>query len=117
MSEVDSDSANAPRQPRLRLKRLLLKAIVFAGITLLVLNPNLKRAWLQIGHTLQPENLIQTDFAALPQINRQIDRIVAADRMRHSEVRLVAKFVLRQIHYVSDYENWGNLDYWPTAAE
>jgi hypothetical protein len=29
----------------------------------------------------------------------------------------VEKVVLARIHYVSDFQNWGMLDYWPTTAE
>jgi hypothetical protein len=91
--------------------------LAFAVLTLLVLNPNLKRAYLQVRHTLDPEGLIQTDFPSLPLINAQVDRLVAADAGQHSEARLVAKFVLKKINYVSDYENWGNIEYWSTPQE
>jgi len=100
-----------------RVKTWAWKGLFFLGLTVLVLNPNLKRAVLQVNHILAPEALIQTNLAALPAINAQIDRLISADQSRHSEARLVAKFVLKKITYVSDYENWGNLDYWPTAEE
>jgi predicted transglutaminase-like cysteine proteinase len=99
------------------LKRWVLKGLVFAALTLIVLNPNLKRAWLQIQHTLHPEGLIQTRFPSLPVVNEQLDRFVAADHARRSEARLVARFVLQNIKYVTDYANWGNLEYWPTPQE
>jgi hypothetical protein len=99
------------------IKAWLLKASIFCAITVVVLNPNLKRAFLQVEHLVAPEALIQTNFVALPYITAQLDRFVASDHGRHSEARLVARFVLKKIRYVSDYENWGNLDYWPTPAE
>jgi hypothetical protein len=99
------------------IRRWLCKGLAFAAFALLVLNPNLKRAFLQLQHTLRPEALIQTQFSGLPEINAQIDRLVAADQGRHSEARLVARFVLKKIRYVTDYENWSNVEYWPTAEE
>jgi hypothetical protein len=97
--------------------RCCWKGLVFGAFVALVLNPNLKRAFLQVQHTLHPEALIQTHFPALPLINAEVDRWVAADGGQHSEARLVARFVLKKIQYVSDYENWDNIEYWPTAEE
>lgn len=97
--------------------RWTFKSLFFVCLSVVVLNPNLRRAFQQVDHTLEPERLIQTNFQALPCINAQIDRYVRSDGGRRSEARLVAKFVLKKIKYISDYENWGNLDYWPTAEE
>jgi hypothetical protein len=117
MQQTEPTGSSPQRARRTFPRRWLIKPFLFAAVTVLVLNPNLKRAFLQVGHVLQPDSLIQPSFGAMPSINAQIDRIVRADRGRHSEARLVAKFVLQKIYYVSDYENWGNLDYWPTAEE
>jgi len=32
-------------------------------------------------------------------------------------VKVIEKFVLKRIRYVSDYETWDNMEYWPTAEE
>jgi hypothetical protein len=94
-----------------------LKILVFVLFGFVVLNPNLKRALLQVSHTLNPEALIQPDFPGMAEINARIDRMIEADLDGNSEARLVARFVRKQIHYVSDYRNWGNIEYWPTAQE
>lgn len=98
-------------------RRWLCKTLLFCGLILAVLNPNLKRAFLHVRHALQPGQLIQTDFPALAEINARLDSLVAANRGGYSEARLVGKFVLREIEYASDYENWGNVEYWPKAEE
>lgn len=98
-------------------RRWLAKTLLFSMITAVVLNPNLKRAWMQIRHTLHPEALIQTSFPGLPEIQAQLDRGLANSPRNLSEPRMIARWVLRKITYVSDYENWGNVDYWPSAAE
>jgi hypothetical protein len=95
----------------------LLKATLFALFACFVLNPNPKRAVLQVSHTLNPEALIQTDFPGMNGINERVDRMLATDREGDSEARIVARFVRKNIRYVSDYENWGNIEYWPTAQE
>jgi hypothetical protein len=102
---------------RTKVKRGLLKSVLFAALIAVVLNPDLKRGILQLKHTLHPESLIQTDFPGLRSINPQIDRLIAADGGSHSEARLVARFVVNKIKYVTDYENWSNVEYWPTAQE
>jgi hypothetical protein len=116
MREVEPEFRPAGRLRRF-LQRWSFKAVLFIVFTAFVLNPNLKRAVMQVHHTLYPEQLIQTHFAALPSINAQVDRFVAADAGQHSEARVVARFVLKKIKYVTDYENWSNIEYWPTAEE
>lgn len=98
-------------------KRRLAKVLAFSALLFLVLNPNLKRAALQVRHVLHPEGLIQTNFPALPRIHAQLDRWLATPGQTNSEARLIGKLVLQKIRYVSDYENWANLEYWPRAEE
>jgi hypothetical protein len=97
--------------------RALLKAVLFGAVVLFILNPNLKRAAMHVRHALQPDLLIQTHFPALREINTQVDEWLAASRGTRSEVQVVERFVNQRIQYVSDYKNWGNIEYWPTAEE
>jgi hypothetical protein len=107
-----------PASPSVGMRtRWLLRLCGFVLFTAVVLNPNLKRAAFQVGSVLAPEALIQTNFTALPAIQAELDRIISADQGRHSEARLVAKFVVRKISYLSDYENWNNIEFWPSAEE
>lgn len=99
-----------------RWKRWTAKSLGFCLLSFLVLNPNLKRLLLQVRHTFAPESLLQSNFAELDEINRQIDQL-KAQSPRRSEVKIIEKFVLKSIRYVSDYQTWGNMDYWPTAEE
>jgi hypothetical protein len=98
-------------------KSWLVKTLLFVAFGLFVLNPNVKRAAMQVSHALNPESLIQTNFPGLSDINARIDRSVAADGGVHSEAKLVARFVRKNIPYVTDYDNWGNIEYWPSAQE
>src|SRR5689334_10330589 len=102
---------------RIPVRRWVLKTVLFILLTAVVLNPNLKRAVLQVQHATHPESLIQTTFPGLESVNVQIDRMLQSPTNRFSEPRLVARFVLRKIKYVTDYENWSNVEYWPTAEE
>lgn len=97
------------------LFRWMIKGVFFASLVVVVLNPDLKRALVQIDHTLHPERLIQTNFPGLDSINRAIDRMMV--KKGGSEPKQVERFVLRNVRYVNDYENWNNIEYWPTAEQ
>ena len=99
-----------------RMKRRALKAMAFCLFAFFVLNPNLKRLVLQAHHIFAPESLIEIKFPGMADINRQIDELMAQVPGR-SEIKVIERFVLRRIRYVSDYETWGNMDYWPMAEE
>jgi hypothetical protein len=99
------------------LARTLLKTLIFGTLTAIVLNPNLRIAFKQIHHTLRPESLLQAGFPSCRAINDRIDGLLADTAGRQPEINLIEKFVYRNIRYVSDYENWSNAEYWPTAEE
>jgi hypothetical protein len=99
------------------LARTLLKSLIFGTLAAMVLNPNLRLAFKQVRHTLRPESLLQANFPSCRAINDRIDGLLADDAGRQPEIKLVEKFVYRNIRYVSDYENWSNAEYWPTAEE
>jgi predicted transglutaminase-like cysteine proteinase len=94
-----------------------VKVLLFALLALLVLNPNIKRGLMQVHHTFRPDGLIQVHFPGLDELNRELDLMVREDKGQTKEVKLIERFVYDQIRYVSDYENWWNIEYWPTAEE
>lgn len=102
---------------RRRARRWVWKCVFFAAFTAVVLNPNLPHAWRQIQHTLAPEGLIQTDFQGIAEANHELDRHLPGDSSGLAEIQALEKFVYKRIHYVTDYENWGNMEYWPAARE
>lgn len=99
------------------LKRVGLKLALLAAVGLFALYPNPVLLVRQIGHLLDLESLIQPDLPAMPEINRQIDRLIATNTVALTEFKAVERFVLRRISYQYDWHGWWNLDYWPTAAE
>jgi hypothetical protein len=97
------------------LARVTLKIVLFSLFAVWVLNPDLKRAAIQLEHTFKPESLIETNFPGLSFINRAIDKQL--NSRRGSEPKAVERFVLKNIRYVTDYDNWNNVEYWPRASE
>ncbi|MBM3836198.1 MAG: transglutaminase domain-containing protein [Verrucomicrobia bacterium] len=99
------------------LARGAVKVFLFGILAALVLNPNLRIAYKQLRHTFEPERLIQPAFPSMQQVNRKIDRMIHDHPTGHSEVKIVERFVYKSVRYVSDYENWNNVEYWPSAEE
>ncbi len=99
------------------LKRAGLKLALLAVVVLFALYPNPVLLVRQIGHYLNTESLIQPDLPAMPEINRDIDQLIATNAPVLTEFKAVERFVYRRIAYQYDWHGWWNLDYWPTAAE
>jgi len=99
------------------LKRAGLKLALLAVFVLFALYPNPVLLVRQVGHLLDMESLIQPNLPAMPEINRDIDQLLATNVVPLTELKAVERFVLRRISYQYDWHGWWNLDYWPTAAE
>ena len=99
------------------LKRASLKLALLAVVVLFALYPNPVLLLRQLGHYLDTESLIQPHLPAMPEINREIDQLIATNAPALTELKAVERFVYRRIAYQYDWHGWWNLDYWPTAAE
>ena len=99
------------------LKRVSLKLALLAVVVLFTLYPNPVLLLRQLGHYLDTESLIQPHLPAMPEINREIDQLIATNAPALTELKAVERFVYRRIAYQYDWHGWWNLDYWPTAAE
>ncbi len=95
--------------------RWLLKCSLFVVVLFFVLNPNLWLFVKQLSNYADVESLIQTDFVGLDAINRDIDARLPPKATKHDEFMTVQRYVYEKIPYAYDWDNWRNLDYWPTA--
>jgi hypothetical protein len=98
-------------------KRSVLKFIIFCSILLAILFPNPMLLVKQLDHYVKIDSLIQTDFKALETINRQIDALLPPHTSLQREFLAIQRYVYKQIRYEYDWENWGNIDFWPTAEQ
>jgi hypothetical protein len=71
----------------------------------------------QLRAYVHAESLIQPAFAGMEQINQEIDGHLTPDSTREHEFRVIQRYIYEQIPYVYDWENWGNIDFWPTAEQ
>ena len=89
----------------------------FSLVAALVFFPRIDLAWKQARHLRDWDGLIDPDLPAMPAINAEIDGRLPAGVTAAQELAAVQKFVYERIPYCFDWFNWGNVDYWPTAAE
>ncbi len=97
--------------------RLVLKSLVFGAVVLIVLYPNPVLFVKQIERYFNIESLIQPDFAAISMINGDIDAELTAQASPQDEFLVIQQYVYRHIRYKYDWENWGNIDFWPSAEQ
>ncbi len=97
--------------------RVSLKLLLFGLVTLFVLYPHPVYLIKQVQHMADVESLIQPSLPAMAEINRAIDKLLPTNSTPQKEFQIVERFVYQKIKYQYDWYNWGNLDYWPTAAE
>ncbi len=107
---------NAPTQRNLR-RRLAIKLAIFGFVSLAALYPRPDLLWRQAGNLSDLDALIDSPFPELSAINDAIDGNLTANATELDELQSVERFVTRRIDYEYDWDNWLNVDYWPTAAE
>ena len=99
------------------LARTILKFLLLGLVTLVVLYPHPVLLVKQVQHLADVESLIQPGLPAMAGINRDIDKLLPTNAPPQKEFQAVERYVYQKIKYQYDWYNWGNLDYWPTAAE
>jgi len=97
--------------------RLAFKSVILGCVVFAVLYPNPVLFFKQIQNFLDMESLIQPDFSGINLINREIDAVLPPDAAQDYEFRLVQRYVYQHIQYEYDWENWGNIDFWPNAEQ
>lgn len=98
-------------------QRCLVKAAIFCAVLAVVLYPHPIILGKQIQHLRNLESLIQPGLPALAQINAEISGRLPASVTPKAECKAVERYVYDRIKFQYDWDNWGNVDYWPTAAE
>ncbi len=97
--------------------RGLAKLAVFALGLLLLLFPRVDLAFRQVGHFKSWEKLVDPKLPVMAAINAEIDKHLPPQATPQDELAFVQSWVERQIKYRFDWYSYGNVDYWPTAAE
>jgi predicted transglutaminase-like cysteine proteinase len=97
--------------------RCAIKLAALALLTLVVLFPHPILFLRELQCVANVDVLIQTNLPAMTGINREIDALLATNTTKLTEFKAIERFVYQRIKYQYDWDNWGNVDYWPTTAE
>ncbi len=97
--------------------RFVVKCFLFVLVLVVVLFPHPVLFVRHIDHFRHHDALIQPDLPAMPDINAEINKTLPTNATPKQEFAAVERYVYKTIKYQYDWYNWGNLDYWPTAAE
>lgn len=97
--------------------RVTVKCVLFVIVLGMVLFPHPVLFVRHVDHFRHHDALIQPDLPAMPEINAAINKFLPTNATPKQEFAAVERYVYRTIKYQYDWYNWGNLDYWPTAAE
>lgn len=115
-SPETTDHSRGSIQPRRRM-HIAARLLLFAGFTLLVLFPRVDLLFRHAQRWRDMESLIQPELPEIRQMNLEIDALLPPAPTPELEIKTVENYVLNRIRYVHDWDQWGNTDYWPDAAE
>ena len=97
--------------------RLIVKLAIFFIFLLVILYPNPVLLVKQIHNYLDMESLIQPDFVGIETINRELNAIIPSEVSPQKKFLAIEQYVYQHIQYEYDWDNWGNIDFWPTAEQ
>ncbi len=95
--------------------QLLIKITIFSIVLFFVLFPNPVIFVEQVKNLSDLESLIQSDFSGIEEINSQIDTLLAENCTLEEEFQIIQHYIYKNIPYSYDWDNWGVVDYWPSA--
>lgn len=98
-------------------ERVTIKSATFVSILIIVLYPNPILLIQQVRSYVDADSLIQPAFAGISHINQEIDGLLTPGATREHEFHTIQRYVYEHIPYAYDWENWGNIDFWPTAEQ
>jgi hypothetical protein len=100
-----------------RLRRTIIKSVIFLVVLLFVLFPNPALVFEQIEAYVNTEMLFETNFPEMSIINARIDSLLPPNYSFEDEYKVIVRFVYDNIHYQFDWDNWANSEYWPSASK
>jgi len=120
VSEVENKPADEPETPvvrSFRWKSALLRAFLFAAGFTLLLFPHPGRALHEIRSLRDPNALITPEDPAVARLSAEVDASIPKNLSRSRQIAWIEKFVDKRIVYTNDWDQWWNVDYWPSPSE
>lgn len=116
-SETGDGSAGEKPASRSRWVELAARLPILAAGILFLLFPHPGRALHEIRTLRDPAALIAPDDPAVAKLSAEIDAAMPAGLDRPAQVAWIEEFVEKRIVYTNDWDQWLNVDYWPTPSE
>ncbi|MEK7467188.1 MAG: transglutaminase family protein [Planctomycetota bacterium] len=120
MQEVETRAADQPGRPAVRRfcwKSALVRALLFPAGFLFLLFPHPGRAIREVRTLSDPNALIAPDDPAVAKLSSEVDASIPSTLDRPHQVAWIEKFVEKRIVYANDWDQWWNVDYWPSPSE
>lgn len=93
------------------------RVLALVAGTLFLLFPHPGRAAREISAVSNPNALVAPDDPAVAALSAEVDRAMPAALDRAGQVAWIEAFVDRRIAYANDWDQWWNVDYWPSPSE
>ena len=98
-------------------KAALLRALLLAAGFLFLLFPHPGRALREVRTLRDPNALISPEDPAVAKLSSEVDAAMPANLNRPRQIAWIEKFVEKRIVYANDWDQWLNVDYWPSPSE
>ena len=108
---------NAPAARCCCWKRALLRLPLFAAGFVFLLFPHPGRALHEIQMLRDPNALIAPDDPAVAKLSVDVDAAMPKTLDRPHQVAWIEWYIEKRIIYANDWDQWLNVDYWPTPGE
>lgn len=94
-----------------------LRIPIFATGLLLLLFPHPGRAVRELRTLRDPNSLIAPDDPAVAKLSEEVDAKMPGGLDRPRQIAWIEAYVESRIAYENDWDQWWNVDYWPTPSE
>jgi hypothetical protein len=120
VAEETIDPAGGPEVPvarRFCWKEALSRAAICSIGFLFLLFPHPGRALHEIRTLRDPNALLAPDDPAVARLSAEVDAAMPPNLDRAHQVQWIERMIEKRIRYANDWDQWWNVDYWPTPAE
>lgn len=115
--EAGAGSAENRPPPRSRWLETAARLPFLAAGIVFLLFPHPGRAWREIRTLRDPNAMISPEDPAVADLSAEIDAAMPGTLDRPAQIAWIEGFVEKRIVYTNDWDQWLNVDYWPTPSE
>ncbi|MCE9582590.1 MAG: hypothetical protein K8T20_08870 [Planctomycetes bacterium] len=110
-------AAQVPPPAGLRFVRAIYRVPILALGIVFLLFPHPRRALREIRMLRDPNALIAPGDSAVAKLSAEVDANMPKGLDRPKQIAWIEGFIENRIVYTNDWDQWLNVDYWPTPTE